>query len=200
MSAVIPVTEIQQRIHVVRGKRVIVDADLAAFYGVATKELNQAVGRNIERFPEDFSFLMTTKEARNLKFQFGISSSQHGGTRYVKRVFTEQGVAMLASVLRGTRAAAMSIAIVRAFVQLRELLLAHRELAAKLSELEQDSRAMTPPSPISLRPSVSSWPPRNPIMNAKSDSFAEIHENQERCRSRIVKLEVTICDLKFINN
>lgn len=137
MSAVIPVTEIQQRIHVVRGKRVIVDADLAAFYGVATKELNRAVGRNIERFPEDFSFLMTTKEARNLKFQFGISSSQHGGTRYVKRVFTEQGVAMLASVLRGTRAAAMSIAIVRAFVQLRELLLAHRELAAKLSELEQ---------------------------------------------------------------
>jgi DNA-binding transcriptional MerR regulator len=137
VSATIPIPEIQQRIHVVRGRRVILDAHLARFYGVATKNLNKAVARNIDRFPEDFCFQITQEEMRNLISQSVISSSQHGGVRKLRRVFTEQGVAMLASVLRGERAAAMSIAIIRAFVQLRELLVAHQELAAKLSELEQ---------------------------------------------------------------
>jgi phage regulator Rha-like protein len=137
MNTIIPIPDIQQRIHVVRGKRVITDADLARFYGVTAKSLNQAVLRNIERFPNDFSFHLSLNETRNLKSQTVTSSSQHGGVRKVARVFTEQGVAMLASVLRGGRAAAMSIAIVRAFVQLRELLATHRELAAKLAELEQ---------------------------------------------------------------
>jgi hypothetical protein len=137
MSAIIPIPEIQQRIHIIRGRRVIMDVDLARFYGVATHILNQAVGRNIDRFPEDFCFRITQEEMRNLKSQSVISSSQHGGVRKLRRVFTEQGVAMLASVLRGERAAAMSIAIIRAFVHLRELLATHQELAAKLSELEQ---------------------------------------------------------------
>lgn len=137
MNAIIPIPEIQKRIHVVRGKRVIADADLAKFYGVTTFNLNKAVSRNPDRFPEDFTFQLSREEARNLIFQFGISSSQHGGRRKVIRVFTEQGVAMLASVLRGERAAAMSIAIVRAFVQLRELLATHRELTVKLAELER---------------------------------------------------------------
>jgi hypothetical protein len=136
MDAIIPIPEIQQRIHVVRGRRVITDADLARFYGVTTFNLNKAVSRNLDRFPEDFSFHLSRNEGRNLIFHFGISSSQHGGRHKPTRIFTEQGVAMLASVLRGERAAAMSIAIIRAFVQLRELLATHRELAAKLAELE----------------------------------------------------------------
>ena len=137
MSEIIPISEIQQRIHVIRGKRVLFDVDLAQFYEVSTGELNQAASRNLDRFPRDFCFQLTAMETRNLISQFVISSSQHGGSRKPMRVFTEQGVAMLASVLRSERAVAMSIAIVRAFVQLREVLAAHRELAAKLGELER---------------------------------------------------------------
>lgn len=145
---VIPIAQIQAHIHFVRGKRIMLDADLARFYGVTTFNLNKAVGRNLERFPEDFSFVLTLEETRNLIFQSGISSSQapdgkrktkrnYGGSRKPARVFTEQGVAMLASVLRSRRAVTISVALVRAFVQLRELLATHRELAAKLGELER---------------------------------------------------------------
>jgi hypothetical protein len=137
MNKIIPIPEIQQRIHLVRGKRVITDADIASFYRVTVYNLNKAVSRNRDRFPEDFSFLLTHDENRNLIFQSGISSSQHGGSRRFRRVFTEQGVAMLASVLHSQRAVAMSIAVIRAFVQLRELLAPHTELAAKLADLEQ---------------------------------------------------------------
>jgi len=133
---IIPILEIQRRIHFVRGKRVIIDADLARFYGVSTKTLKRTVSRNIDRFPDDFSFQLTSGESLNLKSQSVISRMQHGGSRYVSRVFTDQGVAMLASVLRSRRAAAMSIAIIRAFVQLREILATHHELATKLAELE----------------------------------------------------------------
>ena len=137
-DSLIPVPEIQQRIHWVRGKRVMLDADLARFYGVGTRDLNKAVTRNIDRFPEDFAFALTLEETRNLMFQLGTSKARsHGGVRKPARVFTEQGVAMLASVLRGPRATAVSIAIVRAFVQLRELLATHRELAVKLAQLER---------------------------------------------------------------
>jgi len=133
---IIPILEIQRRIHFIREKRVIMDADLARFYGVSTKILKRTVSRNIDRFPDDFSFQLTSGESLNLKSQSVISRMQHGGSRYVSRVFTDQGVAMLASVLRSRRAAAMSIAIIRAFVQLREILATHHELATKLAELE----------------------------------------------------------------
>jgi len=146
----LPVEEVQRRIHPIRGHRVMLDADLARFYGVTTFNLNKAVSRNLERFPGDFAFYLTREESRNLIFQFGISSPEtadpervsttkrgYGGTRKPARVFTEQGVAMLASVLRSHRAAAISVAIVRAFVQLRELLSTHRELADKFNELER---------------------------------------------------------------
>jgi hypothetical protein len=149
-NELIPVAQIQARIHFVRGKRVMLDADLARFYGVGTRDLNKAVSRNLERFPEDFAFHLTRAEAQNLMFQPGTSSSQttapedikktersYGGTRKPARAFTEQGVAMLASVLRSARAIVISVALVRAFVQLRELLATHRELAAKLGELER---------------------------------------------------------------
>ena len=136
-TALIPVPEIQQRIHLVRGKRVMIDVDLARFYGVTTKNLNKAVSRNPDRFPDDFSFVLTKEEVANLRFQSGTSSGSHGGRRTPPRVFTEQGVAMLASVLRSDRAVRVSIVIIRAFVQLHELLSTHRQLAAKLAQLER---------------------------------------------------------------
>ena len=128
----------------------MLDADLARYYGVGTRNLNKAVGRNAARFPEDFAFTLTLEETRALMFQAGtskadgglifqtgISKPGRGGTRKPARVFTEQGVAMLASVLRSRRAELVSVALVRAFVQLREMLSTHRELAAKLTELER---------------------------------------------------------------
>jgi hypothetical protein len=133
----VPVPEIQQRIHVVRGRRVMLDTDLARFYGVTTFNLNKAVIRNVSRFPDDFSFILGKEEVKNLIFLSGISSAGYGGRRKPARVFTEQGVAMLASVLRSERAVRVSIVIIRAFVALRALLTTHHELAAKLAELER---------------------------------------------------------------
>ena len=127
---------VARRILDIRGARVIVDRDLAALYGVTTKALNQAVSRNRKRFPADFMFRLTTLEADNLRSQI-VTSSAHGGRRYRPRAFTEQGVAMLSSVLRSPRAVAANIAIMRAFVELRGLLASNRIIARRLDHLEQ---------------------------------------------------------------
>jgi hypothetical protein len=127
---------IEQRILLIHGYRVMLDRDLAELYGVTTKVLNQAVTRHLARFPVDFSFRLSRQEAANLKSQ-SVTSSSHGGRRKVPRVFTEQGVAMLSSVLHSRRAIDVNIAIMRAFVHLRELLATHRDLARKLEELER---------------------------------------------------------------
>jgi hypothetical protein len=122
----------------VRGHKVMLDADLARLYGVATSNLNKAVKRNINRFPGDFVFQLTEQEASDLRFQSGISNvTGRGGRRYLPYVFTEQGVAMLSSVLRSARAVEVNIEIVRAFVQLRRFLSTHKELAQKLAQLER---------------------------------------------------------------
>jgi hypothetical protein len=115
----------------------MLDADLARLYGVTTSHLNKAVKRNQGRFPADFMFQLTAEEAANLMFQIGISSSRHGGRRKPISAFTEQGVAMLSTVLRSERAVQVNIAIMRAFVQLRQILGSHAQLARKLSELEK---------------------------------------------------------------
>jgi hypothetical protein len=128
---------VRKRIHLIRGQKVMLDAELAELYGVGTKILNKAVQRNPSRFPVDFMFQLTLQEVANLRFQFGTSSSGYGGRRYRPYAFTEQGVAMLSSVLNSERAVQVNILIVRAFVQLRTLLASHRELAAKLGELER---------------------------------------------------------------
>jgi phage regulator Rha-like protein len=128
---------VQNRIHLIRGQKVMLDAELAALYGVGTKILNKAVQRNPSRFPVDFMFQLTPQEVANLRFQIGTSSSGYGGRRYRPYAFTEQGVAMLSSVLNSERAVQVNILIVRAFVQLRSLLASHRDLAEKLAELEQ---------------------------------------------------------------
>lgn len=118
----------------IRKQRVMLSDDLAVLYGVETKALNRAVRRNVERFPDDFMFQLTREEWTDLKCQIGTSS--WGGSRVAPYAFTEQGVAMLSSVLRSPRAVQVNIAIMRAFVHLRELLLSNADLARKLSELE----------------------------------------------------------------
>ena len=130
------VAHIEQAILLVRGQKVMLDRDLAALYGVQTRNLNKAVKRNISRFPRDFMFQLTPEEAANLMFQTGTSSA-HGGRRKPVSAFTEQGVAMLSSVLRSPRAAQVNVAIMRAFVRLRETLALHKDLARKLAELER---------------------------------------------------------------
>ena len=119
-----------------RGQKVLLDSDLAVLYGVETKTPVRAVTRNRDRFPIDFMFRLTQAEWKDLRSQFGTSSSW-GGRRFAPYAFTEQGVAMLSSVLRSPRAVQVNIAIMRAFVKLRELLATHKELAKKLDELEQ---------------------------------------------------------------
>ncbi len=132
-----PVTleQVTRVILLVRGHKVILDKDLAALYGVTTGNLNKAVTRNQDRFPEDFMFRLTDEEFRNLIFQFGTSS--WGGTRKAPRAFTEQGVAMLSSVLNSKRAVLVNVEIMRAFVRLRGILLEHRELVKRLDALEE---------------------------------------------------------------
>ncbi len=135
MSNIVSVEIIATKILEIRGKKVMLDRDLARLYGVATKNLNKAVKRNLERFPEDFMYQLTKEEVTNLRFQFGTSS--WGGIRYLPCVFTEQGVAMLSSVLNSKRAIKVNIQIMRAFVKLKELLLTHKDLAIKLEALER---------------------------------------------------------------
>ena len=135
MKDLIPTERIEKCILLLRGQKVILDKDLAALYGVSTKNLNKAVSRNLDRFPDDFMFQLDLQEVINLKFQFGTSS--WGGTRKPSRVFTEQGVAMLSSVLKSKRAVQVNIEIMRAFVKFRELIASNKELAKRLDELEK---------------------------------------------------------------
>jgi hypothetical protein len=128
--------QIEQAILLIRGQRVMLDRDLAALYGVETGNLNKAVQRNLERFPVDFMFQLTAEEAEALSFQFGsLKRGQH--FKYLPRVFTQEGVSMLSSVLRSPRAIQVNIAIMRVFVRLRQTLALHQELAHKLVELER---------------------------------------------------------------
>ena len=127
---------IDPRILSIRGQRVILDADLAAIYGVTTKRLNEQVRRNARRFPSDFMFQLTAGEQANLRSQFATSSSSHGGRRYFPHAFTENGAVMAANVLNSPQAVRMSVFVIRAFVRMRELLSGSREFAAELKKLE----------------------------------------------------------------
>ncbi|MDO8282876.1 MAG: ORF6N domain-containing protein [Thermodesulfovibrionia bacterium] len=134
MTDLIPVELIEGKIYLIRKQKVMLDQDLAKLYGVETKVLVQAVKRNIDRFPDDFMFQLNSQEFVNLRLQFVTSS--WGGRRYHPFAFTEQGVAMLSSVLKSKRAIHVNIAIMRAFVKLRDMLSTHKELANKLIILE----------------------------------------------------------------
>ena len=126
---------IEESILVLRGHRALLDATLASLYGVRTKALVQAVKRNRDRFPSDFMFVLTNQEFGHLRSQFVTSST--GGRRTAPLAFTEQGVAMLSSVLRSPRGVRINVEIMRAFVRLRQMVAAHKELSAKLDELER---------------------------------------------------------------
>ena len=128
--------DISRRIFTIRGQRVMLDADLAELYDVATFRLNEAVKRNSTRFPEDFMFRLTAEEYTSLISQIAISKPGRGGRRKMPYAFTEQGVAMLSSVLNSERAIQVNIAIMRAFVRMRKMLLSHEELARKVNALE----------------------------------------------------------------
>src|SRR6266446_839045 len=159
----VELAKIERRIFLVRGQKVMLDADLAALYRVPTKSLNLAVKRNAERFPKDFMFQLTDDEAGGLRFHFETSKRGRGGRRYLPYAFTEQGVAMLSSVLRSSRAVQVNIAIMRTFVRLRRLMDTNRDLARKIEALEKKydekfavvfeaiKQLITPPEPPKRR-------------------------------------------------
>ena len=139
-APVLPLEAITQRIVVLREQKVLIDADLAALYGVETRRLNEQVRRNRGRFPEDFIFELSPEEFAHLKSQSATSS--WGGRRKLPLAFTEHGAIMAATVLNTPRAVEVSVYVVRAFVKLRELVGSHRELARRLDELEQKTEAL----------------------------------------------------------
>ena len=148
-------------IYVIRGEQMMVDSDLATLYGVPTSALNQAVTRNAERFPEDFAFKLSREEWTALKSHFVISKTGRGGRRKPPHVFTEQGVAMLSSVLRSRRAAEVNVAIMRTFVRIRRVLGANEDLARKVARhdkeihaLFQHVKALLAPSPQPTKPPI----------------------------------------------
>ena len=143
------IQSIQNRIYEISGERVMLDRDLATLYETETKRLKEAVNRNIKRFPKDFMFQLTKEEWEGLRFQFEtlektdnplrtqIATSNRGGTRYLPYVFTEQGVAMLSGILNSERAINMNIAIMRAFVEVRRVLLTQNDLKEQMKELKE---------------------------------------------------------------
>ncbi len=149
MNCIPPLTpdSITLRICDVRGQRVIVDADLAALYGVETKRFNEAVKRNLARFPVDFMFTLTAEEFEALRSQIATSNTPavpaRGGRRYAPRVFTEHGALMAATILNSPRAVEVALYVVRAFVRLRELAVTHGDLAKRLDELERKTEALS---------------------------------------------------------
>lgn len=132
------ITSITRRIYSIRNSSVILDSDLAAMYGVSTKALNQAINRNIERFPESFSFVLDKEESANLKSQIVTSSQGHGGRRNPPRVFTEHGALMASTVLRSKEAVTMSVYIIEAFVKMREEITTNREILQRLAEFDKN--------------------------------------------------------------
>jgi len=134
-TSLIPHEAIEGKIFLIRGRKVMLDRDLSILYGINTGNLNKAVSRNKDRFPNDFMFQLTKEEFKNLKFHFGISS--WGGTRKMPRVFTEHGILMLSSVLNSKRAVQANIQIMRTFTKLREMISSHKELQRKIKAMER---------------------------------------------------------------
>lgn len=140
-SGLVSVGGLHRRILLVRDCPVMMDSHLADLYGVETKALTRAVRRNSERFPSDFMFQLTKEEWKDLRRQLGTSSATHGGRRYMPLVFSEQGVAMLSSVLRSKRAASVNVEVMRAFVELRRLAGTHEAIGRRIDELERELKA-----------------------------------------------------------
>jgi hypothetical protein len=165
LTPLIPSERIENKIYLIRGEKAMLDSDLAELYGVTTKRLNEQVRRNLTRFPEDFMFRLTKQEAESLRSQIATSKKVgRGGRRYEALCFTEQGIAMLSSVLNSERAVQVNIYIIRVFTRLRALLASHKELRDKVEEHDKQIKVvfdavrklLTPPkepkkSPIGFR-------------------------------------------------
>jgi len=178
MEPLIPLEVIEKKILLLHDQKVMLDADLAELYGVPTKVLKQSVKRNIKRFPSDFMFFLTYQEVRNLRSQFVTSSSSNwGGTRFSPMAFTEQGVAMLSSVLNSERAIEVNILIMRAFVKLREMVASHKELSRRLDDLEKKYDANFRVVFEAIRELMK--PPKLPVIPKKKIGF-ELKERQAR--------------------
>ncbi len=136
--SLVPVEIIQNKIYLIRGRKVMLDRDLAVLYGVATRRLNEQVKRNIKRFPLDFMYQLTEEEMKDWMSQIAISNKEKMGIRRMPYVFTEQGVAMLSSVLNSDRAIDVNIQIMRVFTKLREMMISHKDLARKIEDLERN--------------------------------------------------------------
>ncbi len=161
LQPVIPVERIASRIYLIRGEKVMLDSDLAELYGVMTGNLNKAVSRNLKRSPQDFMFQLSHDEVESLIFQIGTAKTQgRGGRRTRPYAFTEQGVAMLSSVLHSDRAAEINIAIMRTFVRLREILATHRDLARRVEQHDKQIAVLFDSLQKLLAPSASR---KNPI-------------------------------------
>jgi hypothetical protein len=138
MEELIPAEIIEKKIYLIRSHKVMLDSDLAELYGVETKRLNEQVRRNPKRFPDDFMFQLTEEEAESLRSHFATLKNGRGKHRkYLPYAFTEQGVAMLSSVLNSDRSIEVNVQIMRAFVKLRELMATHKDLARKLADMEK---------------------------------------------------------------
>jgi len=137
MNTLVPVERIASKIYLIRDIKVMLDRDLAELYEVETSQLKRAVRRNIDRFPADFMFELTKAELKNWRYQFGTSKSEKMGLRYKPMAFTEQGVAMLSSVLRSKRAIQVNVQIMRTFTKLREALLDNEDLGREIGEFKQ---------------------------------------------------------------
>jgi hypothetical protein len=135
--AVMPVGSLASKIYFIRGKRVMLDSDLAKLYGVLTKNLNKAVVRNLNRFPDDFMFRLAPQEVESLRFHFGTSKKGRGGRRYTPYAFTQEGVATLSGVLNSPRAIETNILIMRAFIKLREMVATNELVRQKIEDLER---------------------------------------------------------------
>jgi hypothetical protein len=133
----IPEEVIINKIYLIRGQKIMLDKDLATLYGVETKRLKESVKRNIERFPDDFMFVMTKEELENWRSQFATSNSELMGLRHAPFCFTEQGVTMLSCVLNSKRAIEVNIKIIRVFTKMKEMLLTHKDILLKLEQLER---------------------------------------------------------------
>ncbi|MBM4029005.1 MAG: ORF6N domain-containing protein [Planctomycetes bacterium] len=164
----VAIEQVQAKILTIRGQRVILDSDLAGLYGVTTARLNEQVRRNIERFPADFAFRLSREEFDRLMSQFATSNVGRGGRRKLPYVFTEHGAIMAASVLNSMRAVQTSIFVVRAFVQLKQMLVPYKELMVRLERLEgtvgtHDEQITTIVEAIHLLMPPPEEPPREPF-------------------------------------
>jgi phage regulator Rha-like protein len=138
MKAIVPIEVIEQKILLINGQKMMLDSDLAALYGVTTKRLNEQVRRNLKRFPRDFMYQLSQEEFESLRSHFATIRTGRGKHRkYLPYAFTEQGIAMLSSVLNSDRAIEVNIQIMRTFVKLREMIASHKDLVKKLDELEK---------------------------------------------------------------